>query len=646
MTPQEQNTSRVTQDAVWGAADKYLRNVVEPEEYGDYILPFVVLRRLECLLDETKPQVLEFLPTTNFTGENLDRVIKAKFGLSFYNSSTFDLPTIAATDDHVLESLSAYLDGFSESVNDIWDAFEFEAKAATLQKANRLWGVVKHFATMDMHPDSLTDTAMGDLFEDIMYRAFNTKGKGAGAFYTPRDAIRLMVDVLFCSDDDGLSGPAPTRSIYDPTAGTGGMLLVAARALQDLNPNIDVGLYGQELMDSAYAIGKADLLIQGGRPDSIRQGNTLTDDLFPGETFDYVLSNPPYGSDWSADYDEVLKEAGTPGSRFSHGLPPRSDGQMLFLSHVVSKLAPRGEGGKGGRAGVVMNGSPLFTGGPGSGPDQIRAWLLNEDLVDAIIALPTNMFYGTGISTYIWILDTHKEERREGRVQLIDASAQWTSMRKGMGDKRREMTEADREVVLRAYSAFEDSEISKIVTADDLGYRDVPVYRPRHLTTSVTEKTVNTALIHSAATEAHRPVIEAMAGVAWNALPTALKAAAKKAGVKMPIGLLDAITTALGVDDPEAPVAVDRKGKPVVADGGKMVERIPLSEDVTEHMESDVLPFAPDAMWDEDAAKEGYEIPFTRLFYKPASVRPLEEIDADIAGLMTQLGKKFQEVRA
>lgn len=645
VSPTDTNTARVMQAAIWGTADKYLRSVVEEEDYGDFIIPFAVLRRLECLLEATKPAVLEFLATTQLTGRMRDMAVQAQFGLHFYNSSPLDLTKISATDDRVLDSLEVYLSSFSSSVRDIWDSFKMMDRAATLDKAGRLWGVCKHFAGLDMHPDSLTDTAMGDIFEDIMYRAFSTKGKGAGAFYTPRDAIRLMVDVLFDSDDEGLRGSHPTRSIYDPTAGTGGMLLVASRALKDLNPSIDVGLYGQELMDTAYAIGKADLLIQGGRPDAIRQGNTLLHDLYQGQTFDYVLSNPPFGSDWSTDKEGVEEQAKSTGSRFSHGLPGSSDGQMLFLCHCASKLTPAGPGTQGGRAAVVSNGSPLFNGGPGSGPDQIRAWLLTSDLVDTIIALPTSMFYGTGIATYVWILDTNKEPRRKGRIQLIDATELWHSMPKAMGEKRRFMDDDDRKAVLDAYTDFAETGISRIVTPDDLGYRDVPVYHTRHLSVRVTDAAIAEMMAHTAATSPLEGLLQGLDGTPWNDLPTVLKARAKTLRIKMPLSLIDTITSSVAIDDPDAPPAVDRKGKPVAVDGSQMLERIPLSEKITDHMERDVLPFAPDVAWDEHAARIGYEIPFSRLFYRPAPMRTLDEIDADVFEVMASLAEKFKAVR-
>lgn len=637
--------AKISQPAVWDTADKYLRNVVDPEDYGEYILPFLILRRLECLLADTKDEVVALAESGKFTGELLNMAVHSKFGLGYYNTSRFDLEVIGKTDDHVEDSLLEYLDGFSEQIADIWDAFKFREKIATLSRNNRLWQIIRHFAAMDLHPETIPDVSMGDLFEDIMFRAFTTKGKSAGAFYTPRDAIRLMVDVLFASDDEGLAGKAPTRSVYDPTAGTGGMLLVAQRALEEMNPNIDVTLYGQEMMDWAYAIGKADLLIQGGRPESVKQGDTLRVDQYEGETFDYVLSNPPFGVDWSVSKAEVMRQAEVPGSRFSHGLPAVSDGQMLFLSHVASKMAPKGPNGAGGRAAIVSNGSPLFTGKAGSGPDKLRGWLLTNDLVDAIIALPEKMFYGTGIATYVWILDNNKEPHRKGKIQLINAGPFWSPMRKSMGDKAREMSEANRAKILEIYTDYADGEHSKVVTADDLGYRDVPVVKQRRYATKVTPNAIDEIMSHSAAVNGHRAIVSKLDGEVWNELPPLLKTRAKAAGVKMPASLVDAIMNAVAHDDPDAPLALSRTGKPVIVDGFSMTERIPLSVNVDEHMQREVLPFAPDATWNVSQSKIGYEIPFTRLFYKPEPVRLVGEIDADIAKVIVSLESKFKAVR-
>jgi len=638
-------TSSITARIVWDTADKFLRNVVEPQEYGDYILPFTVLRRLECLLAETKPEVIEYVASLGEMPPHLiDIAVKQKFGLSFYNTSPLDLKAIASVDDNVDASILNYIAGFSHNIADIWTSFDFPRLVATLAESNRLHAVVRHFSKLDLDPKRLDDTAMGDLFENVMYRAFDKKGKAAGAFYTPRDAIKLMVDVLIAADEDSLAGEAVLRSIYDPTAGSGGMLLVALHALLQLNPDIRVTLFGQELMPSAYALGKADLLIQGGRPDAIRKGDTLLKDEYEGQQFDYVLSNPPFGSDWEVQEKSVREQAKEPGTRFSHGLPSKSDGQMLFLAHCASKLSPAGKNGHGGRAAVVSNASPLFN--SDKGPNAIRQWLFDEDLIDAIIALPTQMFYGTGIATYIWILDTNKDTERKGKIQLIDASGHWSSMRKPLGDKRREMTEDDRKPVLEAYRAFENADpaISRVLTPQDFMFQDVPVYRQARFATKCADEAIELLSERPDFTEQHAKILRSLDGTPWNDLATEFPKAAKAAGLKSTTALTDAVIQAVALPDDTAARAVDRRGRPVIAEGWKITERVPFSEELDEHMQREVLPFAPEAQWDESKAKAGNEIPFTRIFYVPEEPRPLAEIDADVQRLMGELVEMFKAV--
>lgn len=644
--PTAATVTATTARIVWDTADKFLRDVVEEEDYGDFILPFTVLRRLECMLAGTKEEVTKFVASLGALPPHLiDIAVKDKFGLSFYNVSPLDLATIASVDDNVDKSLQSYVAGFSHNIADIWVAFDFARRARILADANRLHAVVKHFSTLDLSPAGLADTAMGDVFEDVMYRAFNKKGKAAGAFYTPRDAIRLMVDILITNDDDTLAGENALRSIYDPTAGSGGMLLVAQDALRDMNEKIDITLYGQELMPAAFGLGKADLLIQGGRPEAIKQGNTLVEDLYEGQTFDYVLSNPPFGKDWSADQNSVREQAQVPGSRFSHGLPSTTDGQMLFLAHCASKLSPADKNGQGGRAAVVSNASPLFA--SDKGPNAIRQWLLEEDLIDVIVALPNSMFYGTGIGTYVWILDRNKDPERKGKIQLIDGSGQWKPMRKPMGEKRREMSKNNRDVVLEAYKAFEhaDPTISRVMTPEDFMFRDVPVYKQARFATRFSDAAVETLRARRDFTDGHLAVLKELDGTSWNDLPKVFPEAVRAAGLTAPLGLVDAVMKAMAEDDDSAPPAVDRKGKPVIADGWKIIERVPLSEDATEHMEREVLPFAPDAQWDVTKAKHATEIPFTRIFYVPEEPRPLAEIDADVQRLMGELATMFEAVR-
>lgn len=638
-------STSTTARIVWDTADKFLRNIVDEEDYGDYILPFTVLRRLECMLAESKEEVTQFVASLGALPPHfIDIAVKEKFKLSFYNVSPLDLTTIASVDDNVEKSLKAYIAGFSNNIADIWVSFDFARRAKVLAEANRLHPVIKHFSTLDLAPSKLENTAMGDVFEDVMYRAFNKKGKAAGNFYTPRDAIKLMVDILISNDDETLAGDSTARSIYDPTAGSGGMLLIAQDALKRMNEKIDVTLYGQELMPSAFALGKADLLIQGGRPDAIKQGNTLVKDLYDGQTFDYVLSNPPFGTDWSVDQESVREQAKVPGSRFSHGLPSTSDGQMLFLAHCASKLSPAETNGQGGRAAVVSNASPLFS--SDKGPNGIRQWLLEEDLIDAIIALPTNMFYGTGIATYVWILDTNKDPERKHKIQLIDGSGQWDSLRKPMGEKRREMRKGKRNVVLEAYKAFEhaDPVISRVMTPEDFMFRDVPVYKQARFATRFSEEAVEALRTRRDFTDGHVGVLKLLDGTPWSDLPKSFPQAAKAAGLKAPLGLIDAVMNAMAVPDDAAPLSVDRKGGAVIADGWKIIERVALSEDLEEHMNREVLPFVPDAQRDVTKAKHGTEIPFTRIFYVPEEPRPLAEIDSDVQKLMRELAEMFMVV--
>ncbi|MGY0386373.1 type I restriction-modification system subunit M [Nocardioides sp. WG-D5] len=647
-TPQAHaQRAATTANVVWDTADKFLRNVVEETEYGDYILPFTVLRRLECLLADTKTElisVVKMLVDNDTPTRFIDAEVKRRFGLSFYNTSPLSMATIASTDDNVAKSVLAYVGEFSSNIADIWTSFEFPRLVQKLDDANRLHQVIRHFAGLDLSAKSMPNTVMGDLFEDVMYRAFDKKGKAAGGFYTPRDAIHLMVDLLFASDEESLAGRSTTRSIYDPTAGSGGMLLVAKDHLAALNEDIEVNLFGQEMMPNSYALGKADLLIQGGLPDAIRKGDTLIRDEYEDRQFDYVLSNPPFGTDWEVEYDSVVRQSKVDGTRFSHGLPGKSDGQMLFLAHCASKLAPAGKAGHGGRAAVVSNASPLFN--SDKGPTSIRQWLFDEDLIDAVVQLPNDMFYGTGIATYVWILDTNKEPARRGKVQLIDASGQWDSMRKPMGFKRRQMTEKKRIVVHEAYKAFEEADpaISRVMVKEDFMFRDVPVYKQARLATRFSGEAIEQASEHRSWSNEYVEILRGLDGFVWNKLPEAFKQRCKNAGLKAPLGLVDAVCAAMGVQDEDAPLAIDRKGNPVLLDGWKLTERVPMSEDLDEHMAREVLPFAAGATWDEAKAKEGNEIPFTRIFYVPEEPRALGDIDADVARLMGELRVMFEAV--
>ena len=650
LTTQTSATANSLNAAIWQTADDYLRLILPGENYGDYILPFTVLRRLEGRLEASKEALLDLVQeeTSKATDATLISLkIQQRFGLRFWNTSPLSLKRLAASDDALTAGLKQYINSFSPNIVTIFEAFEFDKLIDFLDRNNQLFNMVNHFASIDMSDEALGDQTMGDIFENLMYRSFSRKGKDAGEFYTPRDAIALMTSILFTSDDTELDESGIIRSVYDPTAGTCGMLIAARDALEAINPGIDVIVAGQELKESSFAMGQSDLLMRGFKdPNVLRFGNSLINDQFAGERFDYIMANPPYGSSWKSFSKEIkaLQEAGDP--RFAEGLPKVDDGQMLFLMHIADKLALAEGDTKGGRAAIVTNGSPLFAGSKGS--EGIRKYLIGAEggmeLLDCIIALPSGEFYNTGIATYIWILDTNKEPHRRGKIQFIDATDLASPMRKNMGFKRVELRERDIQDITALYKEFTPSERSIIVTPDELTFRDVPMYKPQRLRVEVTQERIDAALKHKDAVADHEDVIREMVGVSYNDLQGELKKSAKRHGVKMLSELTKHIMSAISVSDETAPIARNAKGVPLADTLTKVIERVPYTEDVDDHMQRKVLPFVPDMMWDEDEAVVGTELPLTRLFYKPEEIRNLEQLDADIAESISWLTQKFSEV--
>jgi type I restriction enzyme M protein len=570
---------------VWGVADQGLRHVYKPHQYGGVILPYTILRRLDCVLASTRDEVRAL--ATKHSGGALDVQVKRKTGLGFYNTSSFDFARLMEDPEGLRANLIDYITGFSGNI-DVFERFKFENEIATLDEKSRLYLVTSKFAEVDLHPDTVSNAEMGDLFEHLIYKFAEASNEEAGEHYTPRDAIRLIVDLLFAEENTALLEPGTVRTIYDPTAGTGGMLSVAEERLLERNPEARLRLYGQEINDQSYAICKSDMLSKGQDPGNIRVGDTLSDDHFWDRTFDFCMSNPPYGVDWKAAQASVEKEALTAGSRFSHGVPSTGDGQMLFLCHLASKMRPTHEGG--GRAGIVLNGSPLFNGAAESGASKIRQWLLESDLVEAIIALPTNMFFNTGIATYIWILDNTKRAERQGKIQLIDGSAFWTKMRKSLGAKNREVDEKARDRIVALYDAFDDAdpELSKVFTANDFGYWTITVERP---------------LLD----EAGKSVKDGKGKV---------KPDAKKR------------------DTENVPFTYASNTE---GDAGR-------DATIAAYFDAEVLPHVPDAWLDAKKTKVGYEIPFTRQFYKYVPPRPLAEIDADLEKQVAKIMELLREV--
>jgi len=470
---------------IWSVAD-LLRGDYKQSEYGKVILPFTVLRRLDCVLESTKAAVLAEQVDKLKADINPEPFLLRKAGQSFYNISPLDMKKLMGDQDHIRENLFAYIQGFSAAVRDIFERFDFYTQVERLAKAGLLYQVTERFANVDLHPDQVSNSQMGLVFEELIRKFAEISNETAGEHFTPREVIRLMVNLLFIEDDDVLAKPGVVRTIYDPTAGTGGMLSVAGEYLHEHNPAARLTMFGQELNPESYAICKADMLIKGQDVANITFGNTFSDDGHLHKKFDYMLSNPPFGVEWKKVEKEIRKEHETQGysGRFGPGLPRVSDGSLLFLLHLISKMRPAVDGGS--RFGIVLNGSPLFTGAAGSGESEIRRYVLENDLLEAIIGLPTDMFYNTGISTYVWILSNRKPEHRRGLVQLIDASGYWQKMRKSLGSKRKELPDDHIAEITRLFGQFIEASqnnngkkpVSRIFKNTDFGYRTITVERP------------------------------------------------------------------------------------------------------------------------------------------------------------------------
>src|SRR3984885_7478720 len=438
---------------IWPVAD-LLRGDYKQSEYGKVILPFTVLRRLDCVLEKTKAAVIAEQAARKKQGLNAEPFLLRKAKQSFYNTSPLDMKKLMGDQDHIRENLFSYIQAFAPAVRDIFERFEFYGQIDRLAKAGLLYLVTERFSQVDLHPGKVSNNQMGLVFEELIRKFAEISNETAGEHFTPREVIRLMVNLLFIEDDDVLAKPGVVRTIYDPTAGTGGMLSVAGEYLTEHNPQARLTMFGQELNPESYAICKADMLIKGQDVANIAFGNTFSEDGHAHKKFDYMLSNPPFGVEWKKIEKEVRKEAEQHGynGRFGPGLPRVSDGSLLFLLHLVSKMQPAKDGGS--RFGIVLNGSPLFTGGAGSGESEIRRYMLENDLVEAIIGLPTDMFYNTGISTYIWIVTNRKPEHRKGRLQLIDASSFHQKMRKTLGSKRKELSPENIEDITKLFGDF------------------------------------------------------------------------------------------------------------------------------------------------------------------------------------------------
>ena len=599
---------------IWSVAD-LLRGDYRQSEYGKVILPFTVLRRLDCVLEGSKPTVLAEFSVKSAQGLNPEPFLTRKAGQTFYNTSPLDLGKLLGDQDHIRENLYAYIQGFSPAARDIFERFDFYTQVERLAKSGLLYLVTEKFANIDLHPDTVDNGQMGLVFEELIRKFAEISNETAGEHFTPREVIRLMVNLLFIEDDDVLTpGNAVVRTIYDPTAGTGGMLSVAGEYLLEHNPDARLTMFGQELNDESYAICKADMLIKGQDVGNIVVGNTLSEDGHSGRKFDYMLSNPPFGVEWKKVEKEVRKEAAEKGfdGRFGPGLPRVSDGSMLFLLHLISKMRPAVDGGS--RLGIVLNGSPLFTGGAGSGESEIRRYVLENDLVEAIIGLPTDMFYNTGISTYVWILSNKKPADRKGWVQLIDASSFWQKMRKSLGSKRKELSDQHIDDITRLFGEFAEAEQATVLDAAG--------------------KEVSRQLLLPGAT---RPTAPAGGKVKVAPISRIFK--------NEEFGYIT-LTVERPLRDAAGQVILGekgkQKGKPQADSALRDTENVPLGEDIAAYFKREVLPHAPDAWIDHDKSKVGYEIPFNRHFYVFEPPRSLHEIDEELKGVTANIMRMLE----
>lgn len=556
---------------IWAIADK-LTGVYKPHEYGKVILPLTVIRRFDCILAKTKEAVLA---KHNSMASNLpmrEVFLKKAAGYEFYNTSKYTFDTLLDAPDNIEANFRNYLNGFSKNVREIIEKFKFDQEITTLADKNLLFIVIQEFTTpkANLHPDKISNLEMGYIFEEIIRRFSEAHNEDAGQHYTPREVIELMVNILFNNDSDILTKNI-AKTVYDPACGTGGMLSVAEDYMKRVNSSAQLLPFGQEINDETFAICKADMLIKGNDADKIKNGNTLSNDQFAGEKFDYILSNPPFGREWKNEKKAIENEhkLGAAG-RFGAGLPAVGDGQMLFLQTAIHKMKPTGS-----KIAIIHNGSPLFTGDAGSGPSEIRRYILENDLLEAIIALPNDIFYNTGIATYIWVLNNKKNIQRKGKVQLINANKMYEKRRKSLGNKRNDIPKHYIDEIVQIYGDFIESDVSKIFDNEEFGYSKIVVEHP--------EKDENGNIIK-------------------------------------------------------------KSGKPVADPNLRDTENVPLKEDIQEYFKKEVLPYAPDAWIDEKKTKIGYEIPFTRYFYKYIPPRPSEEIMSEILELEKSLDGSLEEI--
>jgi type I restriction enzyme M protein len=650
---------------IWSIAD-ILRGGWKQHEYQDVILPLIVLKRLDSILADTKPQVLEKYNEYKGKVNDLDPILKRTSGTAFYNISDYDFKTVLGEPKHLAKNFKQYINGYSKNIQDIFEKFDFNKQLERLEGGDLLFLVIQELNKVDLHPSNVDNYQMGHVFEELLRKFSEMSNETAGEHYTPRDVISLMTELVFSPDKKDLKKPHVIKKIYDPACGTGGMLSVAKDyIIENINKDADIFLYGQELNSVTYAMAKSDMLIKGDDPDLIRGGekdhskaSTLANDQFFGEVFDYGLSNPPYGVDWKKDKDVVEREASRGyAGRFGAGTPRISDGQLLFLQHIISKMKPEKDGGS--RIGIVHNGSPLFTGDAGSGESEIRRWIMEKDLLETIVALPDQLFYNTGINTYLWFVTNRKSKERKGKVQLIDARSFFKKTRKSLGSKRHEIDSESKKKVLDLYEKFEENEFSKIFKTTDFAYRQITIERPLRLKFDFTPEKIQ-ELLAAFDIKDNKNGMKDFLESFENQIFTSKKVFDERVEAgksqRLPIKLSAAqykkVISIVGVRDEVAEICLDKDGNPEPDSELRDYENIPYEMDIQEYFDKEVKPYVSDA-WINETVRDhkdgkagivGYEIPFTRYFYKYEAPRSLEAIEADIEQVENELLALFKQL--
>jgi type I restriction enzyme M protein len=684
---------------LWGVAD-LIRDTFKRGKYQDVILPLTVLRRLDSVLARTKEKVLVRQGELRARKlENPDSQLRKAAGYAFYNTSKYDFEKLLADAPHLAANLRNYIAGFSPNMREVLEKFDFDNTISKLDEAGLLFQVVERFKNVDLHLERVDNPTMGTIFEELIRKFNEALNENPGEHFTPRDVVHLMVDLMLAGDEGELRAKKAIRTVYDPCCGSGGMLTIAKEHITAglrkngdllrpaINEDAEIHLFGQEVNPETWAVSKSDLYMKdptGQDADHILFGSTLSNDRHAGKGFDYLIANPPYGKDWKRDEDAVRaeNERGA-GGRFGPGLPRISDGQLLFLLHMLAHAKEPGDGGS--RIAIIMNGSPLFTGDAGSGESEIRRHVLESDLLEALIALPEQLFYNTGIATYVWVVTNRKARKRRGKVQMIDATSFWTPMRKSLGDKRREIPLERQRDVLKLLADFRDGDtrkvtkdgkteevvVSRIFPTTHFGFRKITVERPLRLNFQASAERIARlneergfqGLAQSkkkgaagakeqadgrAEQEVIRKLLRALPGTLYRErgdFEEALDAAARKTSVKLPAPARKAILSALSEHDETAGICRDKDGHPEPDPELRDTESVPLAESVDAYFEREVLPHVPDAWIDTDRRDSkdgkvglvGYEINFNRYFYRYTPPRPLEEIEADIRTLEKEI---------